>query len=116
MKTKNTNKPFENQPAKSGLINRIVMSLPDKKMIWESEYKFNRRMAKKYKLDFEHRCCFHHQIYHISKDIKDNWLDQEITVRMLSGKLARYLLTKHNDMYGGTGQKIWRFKFLNYIP
>lgn len=87
----------------------------EKRRLLESERLFNRRMAKKYGLDFEHRCCFHHQIAHIGKGTRDDWSDQEVEVEMQSGRKALYLLTKHDNNYGGTGQRIWRYEFIKYL-
>jgi len=91
------------------------MELQDRRMFWETDKRFNRRMAKKYGLDFEYRCCFYEQIAKIGRGIRDDWADQEVEVRMVSGKTALYLLSKHDNNYGGTGQKIWRFKFIRYL-
>lgn len=85
-------------------------------MFWESEHRFNRRMAEKYGLDFEHRCCFWGQVHKIGRGIRDDWSPQDVEVPMESGLTALYRLTKHDDNYGGTGQKIWRFTFLRYLP
>lgn len=90
--------------------------LPDRQMFWESEYRFSRRMAGKYGLDFEHRACFWGQVHQIGRGIRDDWSAQDVEVPMQSGQTALYRLTKHDDNYGGTGQKIWRFTFLRYLP
>jgi len=89
--------------------------LPDRPMVWESDLRFNRRMAERYGLDFERRCCFWEQVHKIGRGIRDDWGDQDVEVPMHSGKTALYRLTKHDNSYGGTGQKIWRFTFLRYL-
>jgi hypothetical protein len=90
--------------------------LTDRQMLWESEARFNRRMAKKYGLDFEHRCCFWEQVCKIARGIRGDWSDQDVEVPMRSGQTAIYRLTKHDNNYGGTGQKDWHFTFLRYLP
>lgn len=92
-----------------------MIALPDKRMLWETKHEFNRRMAKKYGLDFEFRCAFWHQVKRVAPGISDDWKNQELEVPMESGQTALYLVTKHDDKYGGTGQRIWRFQFLRYL-
>ncbi len=89
--------------------------LPDRKMIWESEHRFNRRMAKKYNLDFEHKCCFWDQVLPICSGLTPGLKDDLVKVKMDSGKTALYLVEKDTANYGGTGQRDWKFTFQKYL-
>lgn len=78
-------------------------------------YRRLRKWATENGKDFEHRCCFWDQVRHIGRGIQDDWSAQSVEVPMRSGQTALYQLTKHDNQYGGTGQKIWRFQFQGYL-
>ena len=63
-------------------------------------------------LDFEHRCCFSHQIHSIAGSSKDG----EVEVEMKSGKTAIFLLSSVRYPSAGeyTGQRNWYYKFIKY--
>jgi len=76
-----------------------------------------RRAAKKYGLDFEHKCCFQHQVAGIGVGLRSG--DGEIVlVPMRSGKTARYKVTseRYSYVFDDTGQRNWRFEFQGYEP
>lgn len=100
---------------KTTIESTINSRLPDKRMPWESEHRFNRRMAKKYGLDFEHRCCFLDQIEHIGTGIQERFGQQKTTVEMQSGRTAEYIV-EMGGYYSGTGQHDWKFTFQRYLP
>lgn len=89
--------------------------LPDRKMAWESERRFNRRMAKKYNLDFEYKCQFWEQVSPMCSGLTCGLQDDLVKVKMQSGKTALYLVEKDTADYGGTGQRNWRFTFQKYL-
>lgn len=75
-----------------------------------------RRAAKKYGLDFEHRCCFRHQVAHIGTGLKDG-RGEIVLVPMQSGKVARYEVNAEPFSWSAnTGQMNWRFEFQGYEP
>ncbi len=76
-----------------------------------------RRAAKKYGLDFTHKCCFHHQVAHIGAGLKDG-RGEIVLVPMTSGKVARYKVTseRYSYVFEDTGQRNWRFEFQGYEP
>lgn len=65
--------------------------------------------------DFEHRCCFQHQIQNIGKRITGVY-GEIIEVTMQSGNTAIYKLFHERFSYSGedTGQKNWKFLFIKY--
>ena len=65
--------------------------------------------------DFEHTCCFKHQIEHIGVGTK-NGDGEEVRVTMESGKIAIYRLfsERYNYTFEDTGQKNWRYHFVRY--
>jgi hypothetical protein len=65
--------------------------------------------------DFEHTCCFRHQIENIGDGIR-NGSGEIITVDMQSGKRAYFkLFSKDYNPFARTGQKNWRFIFCGYL-
>ena len=76
-----------------------------------------RRAAKRYGLDFEHRCCFRHQVASIGEGIQHG--DGEIArVPMKSGKVALYKVTSERFGFTSaddTGQRNWHFEFQGYV-
>lgn len=76
-----------------------------------------RRAAKKYGLDFTHKCCFRHQVAHIGVGLKDG-CGEIVLVPMASGKVARYKVTseRYSYVFEDTGQRNWRFEFQGYEP
>lgn len=66
-------------------------------------------------LDFEHRCCFRHQIVDIGRGTLQG--DGEVVeVDMQSGKVAIFQLTsfRYNHTFDDTGQRNWCYKFIRY--
>lgn len=62
-------------------------------------------------LNFEHRCCFAHQIHNIAGSSADG----VVTVAMRSGKTAIYELTSEQYSYTSyTGQRNWYYRFIEY--
>ncbi len=76
---------------------------------------FRKKKDNKHPLDFEHLCCFHHQIAKIGEGIKHG-NGELIRVPMKSGKIAVYKLTseRYNVVFEDTGQRNWFFKFIGY--
>ena len=76
-----------------------------------------RRAAKKYGLDFEHKCCFRHQVANIGTGLKDG-CGEIVLVPMLSGRIARYKVTSERFSYtfDDTGQRNWLWQFQGYEP
>lgn len=74
-----------------------------------------RRAAKKYKLDFEHKCCFYEQICHIGEGIKYG-TGEIARIPMQSGKIALYKVTatRLDNIFQDTGQRNWYFEFQGY--
>ena len=72
-------------------------------------------MSKNNLLDFEHKCCFHHQVSHIGKGLIEG-SGEIVLVPMKSGRVARYRVTseRYNFVFEDTGQKNWFWKFLGY--
>jgi len=87
--------------------------MSDKKKIWESEFKFNRRLAKKYDLDFDEACVFDEQLKPFGGYPKDGQMRK---IKMLSGKTAEYKCVLTKIWPGCTGQKSWRYEFQGYLP
>lgn len=73
-----------------------------------------RRAAKKYQLDFEHRCCWRHQLEYVGLE---DGSGEIVFVPMKSGKTARYKATseRYNHLFTDTGQKNWKFEFQGYL-
>lgn len=76
-----------------------------------------RRAAKKYGLDFEHTCCFRHQVANIGTGLKDG-CGEIVLVPMQSGRIARYKVTSERFSYtfDDTGQRNWLWQFQGYEP
>lgn len=74
-----------------------------------------RKAAKKYGLDFEHKCCFRHQIDSIGKGVR-NGNGEIALIEMTSGKTAKYRVTseRYNMAFEATGQRNWLFEFQGY--
>lgn len=66
-------------------------------------------------LDFEHRCCFRHQIVGIGRGTQQGD-GEEVEVDMQSGRVAVFRLTseRYNVLFDDTGQRNWYYKFLRY--
>lgn len=90
----------------------LVRRLPDVQMPFESEAKFNRRMAKKHSLDIELECVFDHQLKNYGSPTDGG----TCKIAMASGATAEYRAKVTKIWEGGTGQKSWRLEFLNYLP
>lgn len=65
--------------------------------------------------DFEHRCCFKHQIYKIGRGTKAGG-GELVEVDMQSGKTAIYKLYSDRVSYAfdDTGQRHWKYLFVRY--
>ena len=74
-----------------------------------------RKAAKKYDLDFEHRCCFPEQVIGIGEGLKYG-CGEIVRVLMQSGKIALYKVTSRRVNYSAddTGQRHWLFEFQGY--
>ena len=74
-----------------------------------------RKAAEKFKLDFEHRCCFRHQVANIGSGLKSG-NGEIVLVPMRSGKIAEYKVTseRYNMAFEDTGQRNWFFAFQGY--
>lgn len=72
-----------------------------------------RRLAEKYNMDFEHRCCFRHQINY--KGLKHG-NGEIVEVPMRSGKIGLYKVNsdRYNIAFDDTGQRNWKFEFQRY--
>jgi hypothetical protein len=71
-----------------------------------------RLLAKVHKLDFEHRCCFRHQLKY--PGLVDG-SGEIVLVKMKSGRMARYKVTSEQlEPFNNTGQKNWKFEFQGY--
>lgn len=66
-------------------------------------------------IDFEHRCCFRHQIVDIGRGTQYGD-GEEVEVEMESGRIAIFQLTSErcNYAFGDTGQRNWHYKFICY--
>lgn len=70
-----------------------------------------RKAAKKYHLDFNHKCLFNHQLSYSGL----NYGNGEIAeVPMESGKTGLYQVISDSSTYNGTGQRDWYFTFMGY--
>ena len=72
-----------------------------------------RRAAKKYGLDFAHRCAFRHQLDYYGLKNGDGEI---VKVPMTSGKTGLYKVTSEMLRTGVdyTGQQNWHFEFQGY--
>lgn len=69
----------------------------------------------KHALDFEHGCKFRHQIESIGQGT-GHGTGETVRVAMKSGKTAIYTLhaRRTNYVFEDTGQRDWRFLFMQY--
>jgi len=86
--------------------------MKDKKRFWESEHKYNRRMAKKYDLDFEEKCAFDEQLAAFGGSPR---CGEMRVIPMKSGRTAEYKCVLTKIWPGGTGQHDWRYEFQRYL-
>jgi hypothetical protein len=72
-----------------------------------------RKAAKKFNLDFEHRCCFRNQLNY--KGLR-NGNGEIVEVLMQSRKIGLYKVTseRYNYAFEDTGQRNWKFEFQGY--
>lgn len=65
--------------------------------------------------DFEHRCCFKHQIINQGKGTKSGG-GEIVEIDMESGKIALYKLYSDRVSYvfEDTGQRHWKYLFIGY--
>ncbi len=72
-----------------------------------------RKAAKKFNLDFEHRCCFRHQLNY--KGLRKG-NGEIVEVPMESGKIGLYKIIseRYSLIFEDTGQRNWKFEFQGY--
>ena len=92
----------------------VLLPLTARFVAWW-RYRQARKLAKKYNLDFVHKCCFRHQIINIGEGIEYGY-GEIVRVPMKSGKIALYKLTSERVcvVFEDTGQRNWYFEFQGY--
>ena len=72
-----------------------------------------RRLAEKYNMDFEHRCCFRAQLNYKGLTHGNGEI---VEVPMQSGKIGLYKVVseRYNIAFEDTGQRNWKFEFQGY--
>ena len=93
-------------------VQALVRHLIERRLPWESDYKFNRRMAKRYNLDFYRNCVFPEMLRN-----HDNPHDAKICrIPMQSGRIAEFKSILVRWGWDDTGLQDWKFEFQRYVP